>query len=198
MSASPNVETPNFVGRRALVLHRPEAGIERLVRQLHLIGLGVEQRWSPLAAGEPFDLVLVDADQGWDGLLPWPAAEAAMAVVALLGSEAPGRIAWAIGQGAGAIIAKPVVASAVYPALVLAGHVFTERAAARERIALMGERLRLRPLVHRAVAAVMVAQGVDEEDAYGRLRRAAMERRLSLEQMAAALLSGLDRLSETA
>ncbi len=65
------MRTPNFVGRRALVLHRPDEAIARLDRQLRLIGLEVEQRWAPMSAGETPDIVLVDADQGWSGLLPW-------------------------------------------------------------------------------------------------------------------------------
>ena len=188
--------TPSFAGQHALILHRADEGIGRLARQLRLLGMSVERRWSPLKAGEAADLVLVDADQGWNGLLPWPAGEADLPLVALLGSEAPGRIAWAIEQGAGAIIAKPVAAAAIYPALVLAVHAFTERRAARERIERLAERLRLRGLVLRAVEAVMARTGLDEEAAYRRLREMAMQRRLPVEHMAAGLLAGQDSLPE--
>jgi AmiR/NasT family two-component response regulator len=78
-------------------------------------------QWQPLGCGHDLpDIVLVDADQGWDGLLPWTGENACRPLVALLSSEAPGRIAWAMEQGAGSIIAKPLAASAVYPALVMA------------------------------------------------------------------------------
>lgn len=191
------MRTPNFVGRRALVLHRPDEAIARLDRQLRLIGLEVEHRWAPMLAGEAPDIVLVDADQGWSGLLPWDSgAAAAVPVVALLGSEAPGRIAWAIDQGARAIIAKPVAAAAVYPALVLALHAFDERCAADRRIAALGERLRLRAVVTKAVEAIALTQSVDEEAAYRLLRDFAMRRRMTLEQAAAAVLARRHTLPE--
>ncbi|MBS7541228.1 ANTAR domain-containing response regulator [Ancylobacter lacus] len=183
------MSTPSFVGRRAVILHRPEESIDRLARQLGLLGLAVERQWSPLAADDSCDIVLVDADQGWAGLLPWEPGAARLPVVALLGSEAPGRIAWAIEQGAGAIIAKPVVPAAVYPALVLAVHAFEERRAARDQIAGLTARLRLRGLVLKAVEAIAVARQIDEEAAYRQLREVAMRRRMTLEQAAAALLA---------
>ncbi|MDQ0470300.1 ANTAR domain-containing response regulator [Labrys wisconsinensis] len=182
--------TPSFAGWRAAVLHRPDDGVERLVRQLALLGIEADVRWTPLRRHAAFDLVLVDADQGWDGLLPWQPGEAPAPVVALLGSEAPGRIAWAIDQGAGAFIAKPVVASAVYPALVLAASIHAERQAARRRAAILEERLRLRPVVHGAVKAIMAAQGLDEDAAYRCLRRTAMRRRMTLEHVAAGIVAG--------
>jgi len=189
------MSTPNFVGQRALILHRPEEGVDRLARQLRLLGCVVECRWGEPDGG-PCDLVLVDADQGWSGLLPWPAGEAPVPLVALLASEAPGRIAWAIEQGAGAIIAKPVSAAAVYPALVLAVHAFTERRSAKEKIAILHERLKLRGLVLRAVEAIAQGQAIGEEDAYRRLRSFAMARRMTVEEAAAGVLSGRRNLPE--
>ena len=101
-------ETPNFTGRHVVVLHRDDSNTERLMRQLNLLGLRVTLRWEPIGAHELPDIVIVDADQGWDGLLPWGKALPPLPVIAVLGSEAPGRIAWAMEQGAGAIIAKPI------------------------------------------------------------------------------------------
>ena len=58
-----------------------------------------------------------------------------------------------------------------------------------ERIARLEERVRLRPLVHAAVRTFMAAEGCDENEAYGRLRREAMQTRLTLEQAAASILA---------
>lgn len=182
---------PDLIGRRAVVIHRPGEGIDRLVRQLGLLGLSVTVQWQPLDLGRtPADIVLIDADQGYDELLPWRADVAPVPLVALLQSEAPGRVAFALARGVGAIIAKPVAAAAVYPALVLATAVHAERRASADRLAFLEERVRLRPLVHAAVTAVMRADGLDEDGAYRRLRTAAMNRRITLEQMAAEILAG--------
>jgi AmiR/NasT family two-component response regulator len=182
-------ETLSFLGQRALILHRAGETTDRLVRQCVLLGLRAEARWRPLRAVEDVDVVLVDADEGWDGLLPWTPAEKRAPLVALLASEAPGRIAWALDQGADALIAKPVSASAVYPALVMAARRHAEARHLNERIARLEERVRLRPLVHAAVRTLMVAEGCDENEAYGRLRREAMQTRRTLEQAAASMLA---------
>jgi len=189
--------TPSFAGRRAVVLHRPDPGIERLTRQLERLGLSVTVAWEPIGAGAPeCDIVLVDADQGWSGLLPWDGAAAPVPVVALLASEAPGRIAWAMEQGAVAVIAKPIAASAVYPALVLAAALYAERRDLAERMARLEERVRMRPLVHAGVRAIMAARKVDEEAAYRLLRETAMRRRLTMEHVAAGIVAGAEPLPE--
>jgi len=187
--------TPNFVSWRAAILHRADDNIERVKRQLERLGVTVLVQWKPLDLAEtPADLVLVDADQGWNDLLPWDGDDAPVPVVALLGSEAPGRIAWALAKGAGAIMAKPVVASSVYPALVLATHAHHERTAVRARIAGLEERLRLRPIVYDAMRSIMAAQGTDEAGAYRILCHLAMQRRLTVEHVAAAIIAGREPL----
>jgi AmiR/NasT family two-component response regulator len=190
-------ELPDVVGWRAVILHRSDEGIDRMVRQLGLLGLSVHVQWEPLDLGRtPAGIVFVDADQGWSGLLPWEDGAAPLPVVALLQSEAPGRVAWALGLGAGAILPKPVVASAIYPALVLAVAVHRERTTNAERQALLEERLRMRPLVHGAVRTIMECQRLDEDAAYRRLRLAAMGRRITMEQAAAEILAGRVALPE--
>jgi AmiR/NasT family two-component response regulator len=183
--------TPSFNAWRALVLHRRDDGIDRLVRQLDRLGMISAVAWDVAPdALPPYDIVLVDADQGWDGLLPWCAGQCPVPMVALLGSEAPGRIAWALARGAGAVIPKPITATSVYPALVLAAHAHEARVEAQSRIAELEERVRMRPLVHAAVQAIMAAQGLDETTAYGLLRQAAMSRRQSMQSVAAAIVAG--------
>ncbi|MCO4319020.1 ANTAR domain-containing protein [Phyllobacterium sp. 21LDTY02-6] len=189
-------ETPNFTGWRVTVLHRPEAATERLSRQLKLLGFHVTIQWTPLDVDELPDMILVDADQGWDNLLPWSGASAPRPVVALLGSEAPGRIAWLMEHGSCTIISKPITASAIYPALVMAVSIHTERETVRNRLLHLEERIRLRPLVHAAVQKIMAARQTDEEHAYSILRNCAMQRRLPMEQVAASIIGGAEPLPE--
>jgi AmiR/NasT family two-component response regulator len=190
-------QLPDLVGWRAVILHRPDEGIDRMVRQLGLLGLTAHVQWEPLDLGRtPADAIFVDADQGWCGLLPWENGAAPLPLVAMLQSEAPGRVAWALETGAGAILSKPVVASAIYPALVLAVSLHRERAGNAEQRALLEERIRMRPLVHGAVRSIMSAQQLDEDAAYRALRFTAMGRRITMEQAAAEILAGATRLPE--
>ena len=82
-----------------------------------------------------------------------------------------------------------MAASAVYPALVMAVRFHAEARASATRIAELEERIRLRPLVLRAVEALMAARRCDEAAAYRHLQRHAMRQRLALEQAAAAILA---------
>jgi AmiR/NasT family two-component response regulator len=188
--------TPNFTGWQAVILAEEDGNTDRLRRQLGLLGLKVHCQWQPVTAATPADLIFVDADHGWDELLPWSDGRPACPVVALLGSEAPGRIAWALRQGAGAIIPKPVAASAVYPALVLAASAHEERAEMERRIAHLEERLKLRPIVYAAMTRLKAERHVDDERAYAILRDCAMRRRLPVEQIAAFFLGGSEPLRE--
>jgi AmiR/NasT family two-component response regulator len=181
--------TLSFLGQRAVILHRTSDTTDRLVRQCTLLGFRADARWRPLRGVEDVNIVLVDADEGWDGLLPWTPSEKPVPLVALLASEAPGRIAWALDQGADALIAKPVIASAVYPALVMATRRHAEARHLNERMQMLEERVRMRPLVHAAVQTFMTADGCDENEAYGRLRREAMQTRRTLEQTAASIIA---------
>jgi AmiR/NasT family two-component response regulator len=188
--------TPNFTGWQAVILHREDANTERLERQLGLLGIRSVRQWAPLEDWTIADLVLVDADQGWDDLLPPKVDMPGKPLVALLGSEAPGRIAWAMQQGTSAIIPKPVAASAVFPALVMAVSIHNERGAVAERLQHLEERVRMRPLVHAAVEKLRAARNLDEEHAYAILRDCAMRRRLSMEQVSAMFLGGAEPLPE--
>ena len=167
------------------------------VTSVGLVPFRRDQYWFQLALeSAQADVVIVDADQGWDGLFPWPVGTAPMPLIALLQSEAPGRIAWAIAHGVRALIAKPIAASAVYPALVMATSLHAERQATVAHIARLEERVRLRPLVHGAVQALQNSRRIDEDAAYSALRRAAMARRLTLEQIAADIEAGGDSATE--
>jgi AmiR/NasT family two-component response regulator len=186
--------TPSFTGQEAVILHRTGETTERLARQLRLLGLTVACQWSPLGVGKvPGGFVFFDADAGHAGLLPWEPGSTPVPLVALLGSEAPGRIAFALDLGAHALIAKPVLASAVYPALVMASRAHAEARRIAERIARLEERLRLRPLVHQALSVVMAGWNLDEEAAHRHLRQEAMRRGLTVEQVAAGILAGQPR-----
>ena len=114
--------------------------------------------------------------------------------------EAPGMVlaydAAGTDRGNALKFAKPIAASAVYPALVMAVSIHQERKGVTERLQYLEERVRLRPLVHAAVEKLMNAHGVDEERAYSILRNCAMRRRLPMEQIAAFIIGGIEPLPE--
>ncbi len=178
------VRIQNLGGARALILHRPHPSVQNLTRQLTAIGLVVDAIWPEpgpqiLAA----DFVFFDVDMGYDAQFPWEPGTSPMPMVALIGSEAPGRIEWALGIGAHAQILKPVGDSGVYSALLIARDAFDARRELSGRIADLQARLDDRQSVVQAVA-LLASRGMSERDAYGELRQLAMNWRITFEAAA--------------
>jgi two-component system, response regulator / RNA-binding antiterminator len=175
---------PNLGGARAAVLHREHPAIEALLRQLAAIGLDVERSWPDLpATGIDADFVFFDADLGFDAQFPWEPGAAPMPLVALIGSEAPGRIEWALKHRADAQVLKPVGNSGVYSALLVARRAFDERRRQAAEIASLEARVAERRTVVRAVLALAAEHG-DEERAWRLLRELAMTWQVTVEEAA--------------
>jgi AmiR/NasT family two-component response regulator len=175
---------PNLGGAKAFILHRPHATVNALARQLGAIGLDVRECWPELPPDAlAADFVFFDVDLGFDEQFPWKPGEAPMPLVALIGSEAPGRIEWALSQKADAQLLKPVGTAGVYSALLIARQSFDARRRLADQIAALETRLAERQTIVRAVAA-LAAQGVDDSRAYAQLRSLAMSWQVSVEQAA--------------
>ena len=180
---------PDLGGARALVLHRPHATVQALVRQLSAIGLTHEAHWPDLPASAlGADFVFFDMDMGHDEQFPWAPGQAPMPMVALIGSEAPGRVEWALRMGSDAQLLKPVGDSGVYSALLIARAAFEARRALAGEIDGLRARLTERQTVVRAVS--LLAAGGDDETAYAELRRLAMGWRVTIEEAAARVIAG--------
>jgi two-component system, response regulator / RNA-binding antiterminator len=181
---SRSLRIPNLGGAKAFVLHRPHATVNAIARQLTAIGLEAQGCWPELPAEAlAADFVFFDVDLGFDQQFPWYPGEASMPTIALIGSEAPGRIEWALSQKADAQLLKPVGNAGVYSALLIARQAFQARSRLADEIAALQSRLAERQTIVRAVAALCV-QGVDDARAYAQLRALAMTWRVSMEEAA--------------
>ena len=171
-------------GARAMILHRPHANVQALTRQLQAIGLAVEQAWPELGAlALAADFIFFDADMGYDAQFPWAAGEAPMPMIALIGSEAPGRIEWSLQTGAHAQLLKPITGSGVYSAVLIARDAFDRQRALAAEIADLRRRLDERQTVVRAVM-LLASLGKTEAEAYAQLRQMAMAWSISFEDAA--------------
>ena len=178
------VRSQNLGGARAVLLHRPHPTVQALERQLHAIGLVAEQCWPELPASVlAADFVFFDADHGHDSQFPWQAGAAPMPMIALIGSEAPGRIEWALNAGADAQLVKPIGDGGAFSALLTARAAFDARQALAAEIEALRQRLDQRQTVVRAVAMLM-GMGKTEDEAYGQLRAMAMAWRIGFEAAA--------------
>ena len=84
---------PSLAGWRAVIVHRPHSAVDALRRQLEALSISVRTVWPELGDADA-DVVFFDADMGTNGMFPWPAGYAPMPLIALIGSEAPGRVEW--------------------------------------------------------------------------------------------------------
>lgn len=181
---SPVSRIPNLGGAKAFVLHRPHPTVTAIMRQLTAIGLDAADCWPELPAEAlAADFVFFDVDLGFDQQFPWRPGEAPMPTIALIGSEAPGRIEWTLSQRADAQLLKPVANSGVYSALLIARQAFEARRRQADEIAALQSRVAERQTIVRAVAALS-GQGIDDDRAYAQLRSLAMSWHISMEEAA--------------
>jgi len=187
--------------QHALILHRQHPTVDAIVRQLTQIGMTAGQHWpqlpSEFALGQ-HGLLFFDADMGHDEQFPWPAGEAPMPTIALIGSEAPGRVAWAIKRGADAHLLKPVAGGGIYSAVLIARDAFARRESLREELGAARHRLDKREIVAEATASLMLSEGLSASDAFRALRLRAMAQRLTIEAFAERLVERPQRRHDRA
>lgn len=187
-----SIRIPNLGGAQAVILHRPHPTVQALTRQLTAIGLEVTQCWPELGAEAiAADYVFFDADMGHAGMFPWPEGRAPMPMIALIGSEAPGRVEWSLRTGAHAQLLKPVGDNGVYATLLIARDAFDAQKALYAEIADLKRRLDERQTVVRAVT-LLAARGKTEEQAYAQLREMAMAWRINFEEAAQRIVASRD------
>jgi two-component system, response regulator / RNA-binding antiterminator len=177
---------PNFRGRSALVLNRSDSNSETLVRKLENLGLAVDVCWpAERVSAKGYDVIFFDADLGYDGLFSWPPDLPPVPMVAMMGSEAPGRIEWAISRTPSAYLTKPIGSTGVFSALAIAFHTFNTQRKLKTAIADLHRRAKARPVVIKAILAVMNQHGVSDTAAYQLLRTESMKQRMSIENLCA-------------
>ena len=179
----------NFSGQTALVLHRSPEISQRIKDRCDRLGVRAVARTDDpdrdVLRGA--DILILDIDTADDGLLPWPRAEAPMPVIGLIGSESPGRLAWALAQEVDAFISLSGLGH-LFSAMVIAHEMFARKVDHRTRQAELARRGAGRLDVIRAVLALMEG-GRDEVLALKQLRTMAMVEQISLEDAAARLLT---------
>lgn len=183
------VRTVDLGGAHAIILHRPHTVVTALTRQLQAVGLRVSSVWPELPADAmAADFVFFDVDMGFDEQFPWGKGEAPMPLIALIGSEAPGRIEWALSTGATAQLLKPIGDGGVYSALLIARNAFEARRSLSAEVSDLQQKLGERQTVVRAVVLLIEQTGSDAA-AYAALRQEAMAARISIEEAAARVIA---------
>lgn len=185
---------PNFKGWQAWVLHRSSAAIDPLLHQLEHLGMIVNRYWPELpslegADAKIVDILFFDADMGMDKQFPWAGDRMPIPTVALIGSEAPGRLEWVLSRQSGAHLQKPVSPAGVFSSAVLAVHAFKQQQKLRAEICELRRRLKLRPVVAKVLVSLMLSHNIDERGALKAIRAEAMKKQQTIEDYCAALVA---------
>lgn len=175
---------PNFRNVRALIAHPSSDNATVLVGQLERLGLKVMCRWPvDRLVPEAFDVLFFDADRGHDGQFSWSPGDAPVPMIALMGTEAPGRIEWTLSQWPSAYLVKPLQPNGIFSALAIAFHEFEHRRRLEQKVEELSARIRARPAVLKAITLVQGFMGVESQEAFDLLRTEAMRLRVSIETL---------------
>ena len=178
----------HFAGRSGVVLHRSAEMRLRIAERMERLGIRVTALAGdldgPTAAG--MDMLVLDIDAADDGQLPWLRGCAPVPVVGLIGSESPGRLAWALGQRVDAFLPASALGH-LFSALVIAHETRAHRAAQQTEAAERALQRSGRLDIIRAVLLLM-RDTEDEALALKQLRTMAMVGQTTLEEAAVSLL----------
>lgn len=182
----------NFRGLRGILWAGPDFASDTLDRTLARLGV------TPARFGEfdvatldrDRDVLFIDGDQPLapDLVLAPGSALPVVPAIGIVGIEAPSRLKLLAEAGVTAFLRKPVPAATVYSALFLGVNNFRRMRAMELRIAESERRRNGRRFVIKAVVALVQTHGLDDDEAYARLRRESMRRRLELEEFCETLL----------
>lgn len=189
----------NFNGGRALIVTALPGSEGALASTL--TKLGVAPEYPPLIDGKAMidtsdlvpdrDILFIDGDL--EGAVDLPVDPETrlppIPVIGMVGVEAPSRLKALVNLGASSFLRKPVHGAAVYTSLFMGINQFLLRSSMSEHINDLEARRRARRIVIKATLRVMRETGLDDDQAYSRLRRESMRSRMSLEQFCEAFLS---------
>jgi AmiR/NasT family two-component response regulator len=179
-------------GLRVLVVHPPDNERIRLVEHLRRIGCMAETQWPvPESWSDACDIMLLAIEhdvraeiqrllKSSDGLRP--------TLIAIVGYEDPTTLQLVLEAGAVAVIERPIRPFGLLTNLTIARSLWLEKREADKRMRKLERKLSGLQRIQKAKSILMEGQGLSEADAYESIRRQAMSKRLSMDDMAAAII----------
>lgn len=137
------------------------------------------------------DLLIIEAEvPGMDGLeVARIVHEDKLApVIVLAGSGATGLLEKAKGARVAALLVKPVDEAGLLPAVELALTSYQEIISLESQVKELKEALETRKVVEQAKGILMETMGITEAEAFRRMQRQSMNKRISMRQVAEAII----------
>ncbi len=179
----------------AVVVAPVDDQIGMLMRELQRFRMRVRQVW-PMPESVPADADVVYCEYSSDlaRRLPWIPGDARSALVVILPATEPVHADALCHATPNAVLPRPFTPNAVLSSLVLARSQFGYERRLRSKIEKLDDNLRSMRTVERAKAILMATRQMPETEAYGFIRRQAMDRRVSASAVAAAIVDSFELL----
>jgi AmiR/NasT family two-component response regulator len=179
----------------AVVVAPVDDQIGMLLRELQRFRMRVRQVW-PMPESVPADADVVYCEYSPDlaRRLPWIPGDARSALVVILPATEAVHADALCHATPNAVLPRPFTPNAVLSSLVLARSQFGYERRLRSKIEKLDDNLRSMRTVERAKAILMATRQMPETEAYGFIRRHAMDRRVSASAVAAAIVDSFELL----
>ena len=179
-------------GLRVHVVHPPDSERTSLVEHLRRIGCMVETQWPvPDCWSEGADIVLLaiehDVRAEIQRLLKADGGHRPT-LIAVVSYEDPSTLQLVLEAGAVAVIERPIRPFGLLTNITIARAFGSNDAKPTKRCASWSASSRASSEFKKPKAILMDGQGLNEADAYESIRRQAMSKRLSMDDMAAAII----------
>lgn len=175
---------------RVCVFHPNDPDREELTRQLHRIGCQAQAFWPPPSMPPPetnlvFVAVYPDLPKQGYG---WCRDKDAPPVIAVVNYESPTTIGQVMRLGARGVITVPVRSFGLLSAMVLALETVSELKELRNRVVRLEEKLKGARTISAAQDILCVLRGFTREEGYKLMREQAMSKRITVEEIASAIV----------
>jgi AmiR/NasT family two-component response regulator len=179
-------------GLRVHVIHPPDPERLELVDHLRRIGCMVEAYWPvPDNWSDSVDVVMLaiehDEREAIRKLLKADPSNKPT-LIAIVAYEDPTTLQLVLEVGAVAVIQRPIRPFGLLTHLTIARSLWLERRNAQKRMLKLERKVTGMQRIQKAKSILMNGQGLSEDQAYESIRRQAMSKRLSMDDMSAAII----------
>ena len=184
---------------RVQVIHAPDVEGKNLVEHLRRIGCAVDTAWPvPDCPAPNADVLMlaIDYDHREEiRRLLRQQGERPAPLIAIVDYENPATLQIVLECGALAVIEKPIRPFGLLTNVILARTLWLERNAVQRRLRKLESKLAGLQKIQRAKSILMQSQQVSEHDAHETIRNQAMTKRISMEEMASAIINANELLT---
>ncbi len=177
-------------GLRVSVFHPRDAQLDRLMAQLASFGCSAHAFWPPtIPPPDGSDLVLFALPANPDDIdAGWAQQPQAPAVLALVTEETPAALRLLQRLGATAMLPLPLRENGLKAAMLLARSLHTQRRDLGRRVQRLEQKVASMGVLSDAKAILIRSRNISEVQAYTMIRQSAMDKRVSTEQIAQAIV----------